>query len=889
MRRLRALQAENKRKAAAARLDEALWLDRDTLRRAIDHAVEAGVDPQKIEAARERLEQLSHIFFSHAGVAHQAMIIGEKTEVFISFRFDEAEREAYELHAQLRMLGVNAFVSIDLPGGVDLQEAIAEAMFDAKVHVMLGTETYGIKTNELYSTRQEMNYALTKGNPFLVRMCDEYKVAATSLAFEGRLYQPWKPGTPMPDDLADNIASKVFGAPVEHGPPIDYDELIEEVNEELQTLGWVTCVPPAGEQQSDDKISNAINHASCTVVVLSKAYVTRLYQFELHKTSVKEWVYLSSLNEKRRLIIPLVVERFAWPDRTVFPDEDAAWKGPISWLLPIARERGVFIHDVQDFQSWRREMSRLHDSLSLLVYGWKNAALDVNRLRHELGDIFDAIDHNKDGTLSPEEMKTALQDQSFRKRLNALRQNPEIGNLLPSPDSINTFFFAINDLPSLISRQRFVDYFSARLATGEALSKWRLQCAGPQEADNLAAEYPMVTMTIQGSLGSFDKATFKRQLANRLSEEVENMELQETADAHEIQTTCCKLRVCINDELSIRYSKAEIEADPTMITPEPLREHNAPLVEKRIVQSWSRQIRPIDVADVYMERGSVIMHIKMEVNLGLLAMALVEHGDPTLASLGVTGCKPHRCSTLMQIAEKGALGRLGGSQATAMQQSLSSRSSTTESDGPVDASEHSENAPLSAWPPLSLPSVPSRFTRRLRQGSVTRQLVAQQAKVPGVLVDIPVRTGGLTRWTSSLSNDGWRPITPYSSRPSLRTPSTPSSSATDMPIVAHPVVPALSFSPRRDPTPRPSFTPSSVGRLTPLWAEPHPSLLPEVCSPPRPPRSPRVYNSFLTSPNFSRRLNVDMKRKAHEDEEASLSEWLERHAPDQLGWLAIIR
>ena len=31
MRRLRALQAENKRKAAAARLDEALWLDRDTL------------------------------------------------------------------------------------------------------------------------------------------------------------------------------------------------------------------------------------------------------------------------------------------------------------------------------------------------------------------------------------------------------------------------------------------------------------------------------------------------------------------------------------------------------------------------------------------------------------------------------------------------------------------------------------------------------------------------------------------------------------------------------------------------------------------------------------------------------------------------------------------
>ena len=113
--------------------------------------------------------------------------------------------------------------------------------------------------------------------------------------------------------------------------------------------------------------------------------------------------------------------------------------------------------------------------------------------------MFDAADENKDGTLSPEEMKAAMQDQELRRRLNGLNRNPDTGNVLPSPDSINTFFFAVNDLPSLISRQRFVDYFSARLATGEALSKWRLQCSGPEEADALAADYPMVTMTIHFS------------------------------------------------------------------------------------------------------------------------------------------------------------------------------------------------------------------------------------------------------------------------------------------------------------------------------------------------------------------------------------------------------
>ncbi len=90
--------------------------------------------------------------------------------VFVSFRFAEALAEANALQRELNARGYRTFVSNETPGA-DLQEAIATALGESKLQVLLATPTYGKKTNEFYSTYQEMNYALDTndgGNPFLI-------------------------------------------------------------------------------------------------------------------------------------------------------------------------------------------------------------------------------------------------------------------------------------------------------------------------------------------------------------------------------------------------------------------------------------------------------------------------------------------------------------------------------------------------------------------------------------------------------------------------------------------------------------------------------------------------------------------------------------------------
>ena len=54
-------------------------------------------------------------------------------KVFLSFRFSEAEAEAKALQAALQARGVKTFVS-NTTAGADLQDVIAEALGESKVH-----------------------------------------------------------------------------------------------------------------------------------------------------------------------------------------------------------------------------------------------------------------------------------------------------------------------------------------------------------------------------------------------------------------------------------------------------------------------------------------------------------------------------------------------------------------------------------------------------------------------------------------------------------------------------------------------------------------------------------------------------------------------------------
>ena len=127
--------------------------------------------------------------------------------VFVSFRFAEALAEANALQRELNARGYRTFVSNETPGA-DLQTAINKAIGESKLQVLLATPTYGKKTNEFFSTFQEMNYALPR-NPFLVKMTaspdDDWDEPAADMALSGRMYEYWKPGAPMPDGLVDKI------------------------------------------------------------------------------------------------------------------------------------------------------------------------------------------------------------------------------------------------------------------------------------------------------------------------------------------------------------------------------------------------------------------------------------------------------------------------------------------------------------------------------------------------------------------------------------------------------------------------------------------------------------------------------------------------------------
>ena len=93
--------------------------------------------------------------------------------------------------------------------GADLQQAISQALERADPSDP-GDEDAGRKTNQAFSTYQEMNYAL-KRNPFLVKMPWDviWEEPAAEMALDGRMWEGWTPGAPLPQELVEHIIEKI--------------------------------------------------------------------------------------------------------------------------------------------------------------------------------------------------------------------------------------------------------------------------------------------------------------------------------------------------------------------------------------------------------------------------------------------------------------------------------------------------------------------------------------------------------------------------------------------------------------------------------------------------------------------------------------------------------
>ncbi len=102
--------------------------------------------------------------------------------------------EAKELKAMIERTRPDAkcFLSGDNPNGADLGIIIPAALANAKMAIIMGSKTYGRKTESNFSTFEEMQDILSKKkHMFLLKMCEEWEEPKTRVMIGSRKHKKW--------------------------------------------------------------------------------------------------------------------------------------------------------------------------------------------------------------------------------------------------------------------------------------------------------------------------------------------------------------------------------------------------------------------------------------------------------------------------------------------------------------------------------------------------------------------------------------------------------------------------------------------------------------------------------------------------------------------------
>ena len=88
--------------------------------------------------------------------------------------------------------GVKCFRSGDNPNGAEQGILIPTALENAKMAIVMGSETYGRNTESNFSTYQEMNFIMSEIKPmFLLKMCEKWEEPQTRVMLGSRKYKRW--------------------------------------------------------------------------------------------------------------------------------------------------------------------------------------------------------------------------------------------------------------------------------------------------------------------------------------------------------------------------------------------------------------------------------------------------------------------------------------------------------------------------------------------------------------------------------------------------------------------------------------------------------------------------------------------------------------------------
>jgi hypothetical protein len=115
-------------------------------------------------------------------------------DIFFSLRLIDSMDEAKELKAMIERTrpDVMCFLSGDNPNGADLGRIITTALANAKMAIVMGSKTYGKKTESNFSTYNEMHFILSEKKPmFLLKMCEEWEEPQTRVMMASREFKRW--------------------------------------------------------------------------------------------------------------------------------------------------------------------------------------------------------------------------------------------------------------------------------------------------------------------------------------------------------------------------------------------------------------------------------------------------------------------------------------------------------------------------------------------------------------------------------------------------------------------------------------------------------------------------------------------------------------------------
>ena len=120
-------------------------------------------------------------------------------DIFFSLRLEESMDEAKELKAMIERTrpDIKCFLSGGNPNSADLCMIISKALVNAKLAIIMGTKTYGKKTESNFSTYEEIQLILKKHDAkkkamFLLKMCKEWEVPQTQVMMGSRKYRMWE-------------------------------------------------------------------------------------------------------------------------------------------------------------------------------------------------------------------------------------------------------------------------------------------------------------------------------------------------------------------------------------------------------------------------------------------------------------------------------------------------------------------------------------------------------------------------------------------------------------------------------------------------------------------------------------------------------------------------